>query len=404
METIHDFLDSIYDEYSIVTFRGGRVIRGKVKAMTADCLAGIRRRLTAFGWRHSFEVVDGVDYLTCTVIDQPVDERRLLHAALFLAAVFTTLVAGGEMADGYLGFSRFYYEVSGIVHGLGLAGQSIYLHVRGISPAYPVGYGLQQAFIRVIEIFGIMSRGIPFSFAIITILGCHEMGHYVAARLRGMNATLPFFIPIPAGIGTLGAVIRIKSPLVHRRVVLDVGAAGPLAGAVVAIIFLIIGIRLSAVAPMTNNMLALGDSFLTQALAWLFHAPVPPGQCIISHPFMFAGWIGLLVTAINLLPIGQLDGGHVAYALFGPFQRRLAAATFGMLITLGVIGLLSGFDVLDGPVGTWPWLLFAVFVRSFMKAAHPPVVDDTIKLNAGRKAIAIICFALLVLCFVPAPM
>lgn len=228
------------------------------------------------------------------------------------------------------------------------------------------------------------------------------MGHYVMARRHGMNVTLPFFIPVPLGIGTLGAVIRIKSPLVHRRTVLDIGAAGPLTGAVVAIIFLTIGLLLSEVKPTAHldRAIIFGDSLLMKGMLRLLHGDLPPGQDVYLHAFAFAGWLGLLITAINLMPIGQLDGGHVAYALFGRFQRRLAAMAFGLLLTLGLYGAMHW----NGPGQAYfPWLLCAAFMRSFMKPAHPPALDESVRLDTGRLIIGALCLALLVLCFVPAP-
>ena len=400
MQTIQEFLDSIYSGYGIVTFRGGRLIRGRLKdvAETASVEVTDRQwltdRLRSLGWLFSFERVDGADYLTCTVMDRPAVRRGWLHFVLFIATIFTTLIGGGD-----LGFTRFYIAMAAIVSGLLHAGQAVLAAGPRISADYLMSNGLGMVTMALREIGAIMYRGIPFSFTILAILGCHEMGHYIAARRHGMNVTLPFFIPVPLGIGTLGALIRIRSPLVHRRMVLDVGAAGPLAGAVVAIAALAVGISMSRIIPAQNAVgIALGDSVLTKGLVLLIRGPMPPGFDIAFNPVAFAGWIGLLVTAINLLPIGQLDGGHVAYALFGRFQRRLATMAFGMLITFGVIGILTGFQT-----GSWPYLLFAAFSRSFMRPAHPPALDAAVRLNAPRVAVGIVCILLLLAAFVPTP-
>lgn len=393
METIQDFLDSLYAEYRVVAFRGGRLIRGKVKELTADALAELRRRLGTLGWLHSLETIDGAQYLTCTVMDRPIERRRGLHFVLFALTVLTTMIGGGD-----LGFGAFYVAGAAIIDGMLRAAYAVVTSFPHVSLDTVLRSGLGQVFAEAGKLLAVMAAGIPFSFAILTILGCHEMGHYVAARRHGMNVTLPYFIPVPIGIGTLGALIRIRSPLIHRRMVMDVGAAGPLAGAVASIIFLAIGVAQSQIGPITGQGIPLGDSILTRALVWLVQGPIPPGLDVHFHPFAFAGWIGLLITAINLLPIGQLDGGHVAYALFGPLQRRLATMTFGMLITFGLIGFFTSFQH-----GSWPYLFFAVLTRSFMKSTHPPALDASVKLGARRTIVGIICLILLVVCFVPSP-
>lgn len=368
------------------------MVRGRIRAMTDDCLAGLRQRLSDIGWLYRFEKIDEVEYLNCTVVDEPMRHRYALHLGLFAATVVTTLLTGGGFALG-----NSYAIIFSIFANLVLSAFSFLSGAPGQAAEYLsfVGSGFAG-------LLHIMKAGIPFSAAILTILGCHEMGHYIMARRHGMNVTLPFFIPVPLGIGTLGAVIRIKSPLVHRRTVLDIGAAGPLTGAVVAIIFLTIGLLWSEVKP-TNPRdpgLFFGDSLLMKGMTHLVHGTPPPGQDVYLHPFAFAGWLGLLITAINLMPIGQLDGGHVAYALFGRFQRRLASMAFGLLLTLGLYGATH----LNGPGQAYfSWLLCAAFMRSLMKPAHPPALDESVRLNTGRLLIGALCLALLVLCFVPAP-
>ena len=394
MQTIQEFLNSIYSTYGIVTFRGGRQIRGKLNEAAKSAGEELTSRLRLLGWLFSFERIDGADYLTCTVMDRPARSRGWLHFVLFTATIFTTLIGGGD-----IGFSRTYLAVALMIRGIIHTGQAILAADPGLSVDYLMNNGLGEVAMALRVIAHIMYLGIPFSFTILAILGCHEMGHYVAARRHGMNVTLPFFIPVPIGIGTLGALIRIKSPLVHRRMVLDVGAAGPLAGAVVAIIALVIGISTSEIVPASHARgILLGDSLLTKGLVSLLRGSIPPGFDIELNSVAFAAWIGLLVTAINLLPIGQLDGGHVAYALFGRFQRRLATMAFGMLITFGVIGLVTNFQT-----GSWPYLLVAVFSRSFMRPAHPPALDATVKLNARRKLVGVVCILLLLAAFVPTP-
>jgi len=400
LETVEDFLDSTYSEYDVFSFRGGRLVRGRLRAMTDDCMAGLKRRLQGMGWLHAFENIDGAGYLTCTVMDSPARPRKLLHLGLFLLTIMTTMIAGGE-----IGFGQFYVALQSAGFCVYQAGVAWVYGPHAASPAYTPLFWLGQAGLSLQSIMALMAEGLPFSFAILTILGCHEMGHYVAARRYGMNATLPFFIPVPMGIGTLGAVIRIKSPMVHRRAVLDVGVAGPLAGAVLSVVFLVVGLSLSRVARFDpDRMIPLGESLFSGSLTRLVCGAIPRGAGLVRHPFALAGWLGLLVTAINLMPIGQLDGGHIAYAFFGRFQRRLALMGFGLLITLGIVGMLAHFHLV-GAVGKGyiPWLLCALFMRSFMKPSHPPALDERVKLDPGRKAVALLCFALLILLFVPCP-
>ena len=399
LETVEDFLDSTYTDYNIFSFRGGRLVRGRLRVMTDDCLAGLRSRLRALGWLHSFEKIDGVGYLTCTVLDTPLPQRRMLHLGLFGITILTTMIAGSDF-----GFGLFYKAIMATAYCLFQAGSGLF--ATPVLPEQTPLFWLGQAGRSMWTIIEVMARGIPFSFAILTILGCHEMGHYLVARRHGMNVTLPFFIPVPLGIGTLGAVIRIKGPLVHRRAVLDVGAAGPLAGFVLSVFFLVLGLGMSSVAPFDpRNMIPLGHSLLTGGLARLICGPLAPGMGLVWHPFALAGWIGLLVTGINLMPMGQLDGGHIAYAFFGKFQRSLAFAALGLLSTLGVVGMLSILDLafVRSGSGYLPWLLCATFMRLLMKPAHPPALDESVKLNPGRKLIAVLCFVLLVVLFVPSP-
>jgi len=402
LETVQDFLNSIYGSYDIFAYRGGRIIRGKLAAMTDESLAKVKRRLDEIDWLYSIEDIDGVDYLNCTVVEKPAARRRGLHLMLFAATVITTLIAGGDF-----GFAQFYGIMSSVVFSLINALQTLLF--GGASTAAPTAWEwLLNSWFHFGRIPGLMKDGIPFSFAVLTILFCHEMGHYVMARRNGMDVSLPFFIPVPFGFGTLGAVIRIRSPLMHRRTVLDVGAAGPLTGAVVAMIFFTIGIAGSKVLlnePLHPGTIVFGESILTRVLTWLVHGSLPANAMLEMHPFTLAGWLGLLITAINLMPIGQLDGAHVAYGLFGRGQRRLAMAAFGMLVTFGAIGWMSSRGWLNLEHGTtyWPWLLFALFTRFLMRAEHPPVVQDDVRLNPFRKAIGLLCFAFLIVSFMPSP-
>jgi len=240
---------------------------------------------------------------------------------------------------------------------------------------------------------GRLAAGVPFSAALLGILAAHEFGHYVAARRYGLHVTLPFFIPMPilSPIGTLGAVIKMKTPIYTRRMLLDIGAAGPLAGIVVAIPVTVYGLLHSAVVPETAvaGGLQLGEPLLYRALAWFAGPAELPGTEVMLDSVAFAGWIGLFVTALNMLPIGQLDGGHVLYALLGRGQHVIAYVLFGALLVMG---------------WWWPgWYLWAVLLIVLIKIRHPPVLDPRTGLDPRRRAIGWTAVAIFVLCFVPVP-
>ncbi|MFQ5520272.1 MAG: site-2 protease family protein, partial [Candidatus Methylomirabilia bacterium] len=183
--------------------------------------------------------------------------------------------------------------------------------------------------------------GVPFAFTLLSILGVHEFGHYFTARYHGAAVSLPYFIPAPPPFifGTLGAIIKMKSPARDRNSLFDIAAAGPLAGLVVAIPALLLGLQWSRViaVPPDYGGLIFGDSLMMRFLVQLTFGPIPEGMDILIHPVGLAGWVGLFVTALNLFPVGQLDGGRIAYALFGVHHRKVSVTTFGALLALGAI-------------------------------------------------------------------
>ncbi len=244
----------------------------------------------------------------------------------------------------------------------------------------------------------VLRDGLPFSLTLLTILGVHEMGHYVAARLHGVKVTLPFFIPLPlsGSLGTLGAVIFIRSPLMNRRALFDVGISGPLAGLVVALPLYVIGLLQPPSVGLPEMWLQLGIRRVANPplLDWLA-APVLDAINLdrfvfYSHPMALAAWFGVLLTALNLLPLGQFDGGHVSYALLGKRAWRLAWVTFIGLVLLG----LQGFWM--------AWLLWALM--GFLTGLrHPPPYDDLLPLGRTRTLIGIGTAILFLLMFTPAP-
>lgn len=234
--------------------------------------------------------------------------------------------------------------------------------------------------------------GLPFAITLMTILLVHEMGHYLTSRYHGVKATLPYFIPAPSFIGTFGAFIKMESPPPDRRSLFDVAAAGPLAGLVLAIPAVIVGLRLSTVAleEGVHEGIALGSSLLLSFLSWITLGLLPEEANILMHPIGFAGWIGLLVTALNLIPVGQLDGGHVAYALFGQKHIWVSRLALAAILALGLMRWWDGWLI-------WGLLLILMGVR------HPPPQDPYLPLDLKRKCIGWFMLAILAVTFIPVP-
>jgi membrane-associated protease RseP (regulator of RpoE activity) len=236
-------------------------------------------------------------------------------------------------------------------------------------------------------------KGLPFSVTLLTILLFHEFGHYFMAKRHRVEASLPYFIPAPSFIGTFGAVIKMRSPVYSKRALLDIGAAGPLAGVIVAIPAIIIGLQLSEIRPIAGlgGGISLGSSLLFSFLARISVGVVPENYDLVLHSTAFAGWIGLLVTMLNLLPVGQLDGGHIAYAVLGPqWHRRASAFILPALFVLGLVGWKG-------------WVIWCVLLFFVMGTKHPPTMDDHRPLNTERKVIGWIALVLFVLTFTPVP-
>jgi membrane-associated protease RseP (regulator of RpoE activity) len=237
----------------------------------------------------------------------------------------------------------------------------------------------------------VIRAGLPFSLSLLAILLFHEFGHYTAARLHKVNVTLPYFIPAPTLLGTFGAFIRSKSAFMNKKQLLDVAAAGPLAGLVISIIVLVIGMGSSSFVPLQNHGgtdMYFGGSVLHKLIVYLIKGPTPSGYVFLPSSIAFAGWVGLLVTMFNLLPIGQLDGGHIMYALFGKYQKYLAYVA--MLGLLALSFLWSGWAI---------WL----FISILLKPAHPPTLMDDIPIGRGRRLAGYLSIIAFILCFMPTP-
>jgi len=235
-----------------------------------------------------------------------------------------------------------------------------------------------------------LAAGPYFAAGLLSILTVHEFGHYFTARRYGVPVSLPYFIPFPFSLfGTLGAFIRMSPRIPHRRALFDIAAAGPLAGLVLAIPLGYLGIRLSEVVghdAMPANAVTLGEPLLFQGLTWLAHGSLGEDVSLLLHPLAFAGWAGMFVTALNLLPIGQLDGGHISHALCGSKSRLVAYTMFGGLALFCLVR--QSF--------TWIPLLILLF---FFGVRHPRMADDGLPLGQRRIALGLLLGAVFVLCF-----
>jgi membrane-associated protease RseP (regulator of RpoE activity) len=237
--------------------------------------------------------------------------------------------------------------------------------------------------------------GWAYSACLILILLFHEMGHYFAARYYGVPATLPYFIPFPLALfGTFGAVIKMQGIIPNRRALFDIGIMGPVMGLVVALPATVIGIAMSKVIQVNqlpDGTLGLGDSILFSLIAHWIHGPLPKGHDLLLHPIGFAGWAGLFVTAINLLPMGQLDGGHIVYALF---QRK------SFFIYRIVFFLLAAFTIIAHQP---QWIFFLALIFFLIRLKHPPTMDEEVPIGPRRFAFGIAAMLLFAITFPPNP-
>ncbi len=283
-------------------------------------------------------------------------DRKWLHLALLVLTIGSTTLAGATYYAGYMSdFGR----------------QSVTFHPD------------------------LILYGFWYSGTILLILGAHELGHYVACRYYQVDASLPFFIPMPLVLtGTLGAFIKIREPIPTKRMLFDIGVAGPLAGFLFVVPTLFLGISMSPVVKVPADLVGyhLGEPLLFRAAAWLMWGSVPEGYSLNLHPMGFAAWFGLLATALNLFPIGQLDGGHISYAVLG---KRSTAVTIGAIC--GAIGL----TYFSTSWLVWTFLLIAMTVA--MGPRHPRTIDEDIPLDRARIWLAVVALVVFVLCFTPNP-
>ena len=271
-----------------------------------------------------------------------------------------------------------------------------------------------------------LMKAVPYSFSILFIIGVHEFGHYFAARFHKVDVTFPYFIPFPpiAGFlnfGTMGAVIKTLSAVMNNKIMFDIGVAGPIAGFIAAIIILIYGYTnlpgveyILAIHPDYFSptygadaiSLQFGNTIIFEIFNSIFADPdqfMPPMSEIYHYPYLTAGWLGLFITAMNMIPVGQLDGGHVVYSMFGT-KKHEAVASISMivLIVLGVFGSLGTFLDLGFQFGWTGWLFWALILNFVIKVKHPPVVHFE-PLDKKRMILGYISLFILIISFSPNP-
>jgi membrane-associated protease RseP (regulator of RpoE activity) len=327
---------------------------GRLQVPPAAALAVLRPRLAAHGYTPLLREERGGTWLYVLpgteVTGRP---NPWINVALFLGTVLTTLLAGA----GSLAFD----------------------------PA-----ALLADPTRLLE-------GWRFAASLLSILVVHEFGHYTFGRRHGMPITLPYFIPAPPPlfpVGTLGAVIRLRGPARDRRALFDMAVAGPLAGLVLAIPILVYGFSRAVLVPRAlvgEGGLELGESLLLRLVQWAVLGPVPDTHVVALDSVGVAAWFGLFVTALNLIPAGQLDGGHIVYALFGPRHGLISKLTVAGLVVLGIV------------TGSLSWLVWAVLITALMGFQHAPPMDDVTPLDPGRRALGVFALALLVVLLPPVP-
>jgi membrane-associated protease RseP (regulator of RpoE activity) len=309
------------------------------------------------------------DELTPVFVPSEPRERWGLHLTLFLLTVVSTTITGGCH---YISFTTDFASVRDLPDG----GRELFAGIF-TSPSFYL-------------------HGLWYSLTVLAILGCHEMGHYVACLRYGVNVSLPYFLPAPLPLtGTLGAFIRIRSRIPTKVALFDIGIAGPIAGFLVAVPALFLGLSLSRLDRLPDDpsdLMELGEPLLFRFAAWLVWGAVPDGYSINMHPVAFAAWFGLLATALNLFPVGQLDGGHVSYAVLG---RR------STIVTLAMVAVAIGLTFVSSSWIAWTVLLIVMLVT--IGPRHPRTLDEEVPLDSGRLILAAIAMVMLIVCFTPAP-
>jgi membrane-associated protease RseP (regulator of RpoE activity) len=288
-------------------------------------------------------------------------DRTWLNVLLFIVTVFSTFFVG-------LGWSASYIQAE--------------------------AFSANPSFVPQADIFRdprVVGLSVIYAFVLLLILLGHELGHYLTCRRYGLSATLPFFIPAPTLIGTLGAFIKIRSPIRDKRQLFDIGATGPLVGFVLALPALVVGLAMSKVVPALSGegTIAFGEPLILKLAGLVVLPSIPRNYDIVLHPIAFAGWVGVLITSLNLFPAGQLDGGHVAYSVFGRRTRTISRLVVAVFFLLGLVSWLG-------------WIIWA-FLILILGTKHPPTWDEGRPLPLGRKILAAIVLLVFILSFIPDP-
>lgn len=238
--------------------------------------------------------------------------------------------------------------------------------------------------------FSLIVKGVPFSLTLMLILGVHELGHFLMAKKNQVDASLPYFLPAPTFIGTFGAFIKMRAPVQRRRALVEIGAAGPIAGFLIAVPALFVGLSASTIMNTPNTVgIKLGESILMKIATWIMYPGLTDAMDIMLHPVAFAAWIGMLVTMLNLLPIGQLDGGHIAYALLGKWYKKIGWGALGAILILSIFSA--------------NWLIWAALVYLLTRMRHPPILDSNSPVTKYEKMLGIITLVIFILTFIPVP-
>ncbi len=284
-----------------------------------------------------------------------------LNVVLFVLTVFSTFFVGLDLSLGYK-----------------------YAEVRTQNPEMAIDF-------EILSDPEVIVLGAVYATVLLAILLGHELGHFLTCRYYRLNATLPYFIPAPTLVGTLGAFIKIKSPITRKHQLFDIGVAGPLTGFILSLPALVYGFSLSKVVPSValKGGYIFGESVLLRLIGVLIFKGIPEGHDVYLHPIAFAGWVGILVTSLNLFPVGQLDGGHVSYALLGSKSRNLARLFLAVFFVMGVFFWVG-------------WFIWG-FIILFLGLKHPRVLDEAIPLSSGRKIIGFIIILIFILSFIPDP-
>ena len=334
--------------------RGGVIVfHGTLRLEAAPALSALEARFAPFGYTPFLRAErDGVTVQAWPLGDMSQPARPLLALTLFALTVLSTFVAGAVFFVGSETFDAY----------------------------------------RALPFPGWLVSGAPFAVTLLAILGVHEFGHYFTARYYGASVSLPYFIPAPMLFGTFGAIIRMRSPARDRNSLFDIAAAGPLAGLLVAIPALILGLSWSRVVPAVGDasLGGFGYSLFTHLFVYLRFGSVD-GMAVVTHPMADAAWVGCFVTALNLFPVGQLDGGRIAYALSGRRHRAVGVVTWAGLLAMGA---------LTGSVNWFVWAALLFFVVGF---DHSPPLDDLTPLTLTRRLLGVACLLLSILLIPPIP-